>query len=169
MGEWEPGITMSAPADCYTRFRFRVRWSGRYVAGFNESSTFPDPATDTIQWRSGGPRPSIGPEGQGTPFVLSLDHGVSYDLGFEQWVCMVRCYGPATGKGSLLPEYRRPFTIEGYDENGKIQYTYTLSRCWVMEYTASPGADTGANEIQIEHLKLGFESWVRELPGGSEK
>jgi len=157
---------MSASADQYNNFRFRVQWSGRYVAGFTEISALPDTTTGNVQWRSGRPRPSIGPEGQGTPFFISLEHGVSYDLGFEQWVCMVRCYGPATGKGSLLPEYRRPFTIEEYDENGKILYAYQLSGCWVMEYKATPGPDTGANEMRIECLKLGFESWERELPEG---
>jgi phage tail-like protein len=154
---------MSASADRYKAFRFRVRWSGRYVAGFTEISPLPDTTTGT-QWMSGLPRPSIGPEGQGTPFFLSLEHGVSYDLGFEQWVCMVRCYGPATGKGSLLPEYRRPFTIEGYDENGKLLSAYHLTHGWVAEYQATAGPDIDANEIRIGHLKLGFESWVRELP-----
>jgi phage tail-like protein len=155
---------VSAPADRYRNFRFRVQWSGRSVAGFSETSAFPVKTTSAAPWRRGRPRPSIGPEGQGTPFFISLGHGVTFDLGFEQWVSMVRCYGPATGKGSLLREYLRPLTLEGYDENGNVLYAYHLSRCWVAEYRAFPGPDTGADEIRIGHLKLGFESWVREPP-----
>jgi phage tail-like protein len=158
---------MSASVDRYNNFRYRVQWTGRYVAGFMEISDLPDKTSGAGHLRSGRPRPSIGPEGQGTPFFISLERGVSFDLGFEQWVCMVRSFGPATGKGSLLPEYRRPFIIEGYDENGKLMYTYNLSCCWVTEYKATPGPDTGANEMRIEHLKLGFESWGRELPESS--
>jgi phage tail-like protein len=151
---------MSASADRYNNFRFRVQWSGRYVAGFSAISPLPDRTTDN-PWKSGRPRPTIGPEGQGTPFFLSLEDGVSYDLGFEQWVCMVRCYGPATGKGSLLPEYRRPFRIEGYDEDGKLLYTYHLAHGWVADYRATAGPDTDACEVSIGLLKLGFESWER--------
>jgi phage tail-like protein len=155
---------MPASEDRYRNYRFRLQESGRYVAGFAKTSALPDKTTGTVQWRSGRPRPCIGPEGQGTPFFISLEHGASFDRGFEQWVSMVRCYGPATGKGSLLPEYQRPLTLEGYDENGKVLYAYRLSHCWVTEYKAFPGPDTSADEIRIEHLQLGFGGWVRDPP-----
>jgi|GEM_PF-3173897 len=161
--EWEPGIAMSALAEHYSTFRYRLRWSGRYVAGFAGVSGLSD--STAPQWRSGSPRPSVGPEGQGTPFIISLEDGVSYDLGFEQWVCMVRCYGPATGKGSLLPEYRRPFTIEEAGEGGRIVSAYHVDGCWVTEYKAAPGPDTGANEMRIDLLRLGCGSREQVAPG----
>jgi phage tail-like protein len=157
---------MSASNDRYRNFRFRMKWRGRYVAGFAEISALPDKTTSAGHLRSGRPRPSVGPEGQGTPFFISLKDGVSYDLGFEQWVSMVRSFGPATGKGSLLPEYKTPLTIEEYDEQGAVKGEYHLSDCWVAEYRAVPGPDEGSLEIAVEHMKLGFGSWTRDLPEG---
>ena len=152
---------MSPSADQYSNFRFRVKWNNRYVAGFSEISALPQKTESTGYRKRGYPLPALGPEGQGS-FFISLERGTTFDLGFEQWVCMVRCYGPATGKGSLLPEYKRPITIELLGGNGEVGYAYHLSRCWVAEYKATPGPDNRANEIIISHLKLGFEGWKRE-------
>ena len=155
---------MSPSDDLYRNFRFRVRWRGRYVAGFPEVSPLPVRLKGSVQREGGGPPPAIGPEGQRTPFFINLEQGVAFDLGFEQWISMVCCYGPATGKGSLLPEYKQPLTIEVNDGNGEAGYSYHLSRCWVSEYRAIPRPDGGAGEVAIEHLRLGFESWEREPP-----
>ena len=155
---------MSADDNRYTRFRFRVKWSGRYVAGFPEVSPLPVKLIHAGHWPSGYPAPAIGPEGQGTPYFINLERGTSFDLGFEQWISMVRCYGPATGKGSLLPEYIRPITIEVCDENGEPVCAYHLPRCWVTEYRAVPSPDPGSRETAIEHLRLGFDIWERDPP-----
>ena len=150
---------MSPPGDPYRNYRFRIRWSGRSVAGFDEVSPLPQnlKSADTVQ--SGYPPPALGPEGQRTPFFINLERGISFDLGFEQWVSMVRSFGPATGKGSLLVEYKRPVTVEVCDENGEIVSSYHLTHCWVSEYLAIPSPDPGSPEIAIEHLRLGFEKW----------
>nr|WP_321352186.1 phage tail protein [uncultured Methanoregula sp.] len=153
---------MSDSADRYRNFPFLGKWNGRYVAGFSEVSPLPVDLKSTRRRESGGPPPALGPEGQGTPFFINLERGVSFDLGFQQWVNMVRSFGPATGKGSLLPEYKRPFTIEVCDEHGNVVYAYHLSNCWVTGYSAVPSADTSTSEVTIEHLRLGFEQWVRE-------
>ncbi len=153
---------MSASSDSYQDFRFRLRWSGRIVAGFTEISALPDTTTGAAQWKSDRPRPSIGPEGQGTPYFVSLERGISLDLGFEQWISMVRSFGPATGKGSLLVEYKRPVTIEVYDGKGKMVYAYHLTQCWVTEYKAIPDPSATSYKTAIEHLKLGFGSWKRD-------
>ena len=152
---------MSQPVDHYGNFRYRIKVNDRYVAGFSEISSFPQRPEAEGHRRSGYPPHALGPEGQGSSFI-SLERGVTFDRGFGQWVSMVRCYGPATGKGSLLPEYKRPCTIEAYDADGKVEYAYHLSCCWIAEYKATPAPDTGANEITIHHMKIGFESWVRE-------
>jgi phage tail-like protein len=162
--EISASTAMPGPVDRYPDFRYRVLWSSRVVAGFRAAGGLPQKAKGSAPWKGGSPRPSIGPEGQGTPFFISLWQGVSFDLGFGQWVSMVRCYGPATGRGSLCREYLRPLAIEVYDEHGKFLYAYHLSRCWVTEYRAVPGPDTGSDEIVIEHLKLGFERWERDPP-----
>jgi len=155
---------MAPSSDSYRNFRFRVIWNGRYAAGFADASPLPVDLKSSRQRESGGPPPAIGPEGQGTPFFINLDRGITFDLSFEQWITMVRCYGPATGKGSLLVEYKRPLAIEMIDDTGNVVFTYHLSRCWVTEYTAFPKPDAISTEIAVEHLRLGFEAWRRDPP-----
>lgn len=153
---------MSLSNDQYRNFRFRVTLSGRPVAGFMEVSPLPQKLKSNGILKSGSPPPTIGPEGQRTPFFINLDRGISLDLGFEQWISMVRSFGPATGKGSLLPEYKRPLTIEVCNENGEAEYAYHLIHCWVSEYKAIPSPGATSHETAIEHLKLGFDRWERE-------
>lgn len=155
---------MSLEDDLCRKFRFRVKWNGRYVAGFPEASPLPVDMRQAGQRQSGGPHPAIGPEGQCTPYFINLERGIAIDLGFEQWIAMVRSFGPATGKGSLLPEYKRPFTIEACDEKGDVLYSYHLSHCWVDEYRAFPAPDAGSREVAIEHLRLGYDDWNRVPP-----
>lgn len=154
---------LPVPAE-YQTFPFRVKWNGRYVAGFTGASPLPQKLKILDRQRSGYPPHALGPEGQGTCFFISLDEGVTFDHGFGQWLSMVRCYGPATGKGSLLPEYKRPFAIEVCDEAGRVTAEYHLVHGWVDEYRAVPGPDCDSSEIHIEHLRLGFERWERNPP-----
>jgi len=153
---------MSLEDDLCRKFRFRVKWNGRYVAGFPEVSPLPVNIVHASQRESGGPPPAIGPEGQCTPYFINLERGVAVDLGFAQWLAMVRSFGPATGKGSLLPEYKRPFTIEACNENGTVEYSYHLSNCWVDEYRAFPDPDPASVAVAVEHLRLGYDDWKRE-------
>jgi len=155
---------MAVSYDLPGNFRFRLIWNGRYAAGFAEVSPLPVDLKSPPGRENGGPPPAIGPEGQRTPFFINLDRGIITDRGFGQWVSMVRCYGPATGKGSLLPEYKRPIAIEVWDEHGKPASAYYLSHCWVTDYTGIPDTDAGSARITIEHLRLGFDSWKRDPP-----
>jgi hypothetical protein len=77
---------------------------------------------------------------------------------------MVRSFGPATGKGSLLVEYKRPVTIRVCTEDGEAECAYHLTRCWVTEYKATPDPDPGSRTMVIGHLRLGFETWHRDPP-----
>ncbi|MDD1693231.1 MAG: hypothetical protein LUQ71_00755, partial [Methanoregula sp.] len=74
---------MSPSDNLYRNFRFRVKWSGRYVAGFPEVSPLPVNMKSADQLQSGYPPPGIGPEGQRTPYFINLERGTSFDLGFE--------------------------------------------------------------------------------------
>jgi phage tail-like protein len=153
---------MSPPDNATRNFRFRVKWNGRYVAGFPEVSPLPVNMKSADIRQSGYPPPAIGPEGQRTPYFINLERGIAFDLGFEQWINMVRSFGPATGKGSLLPEYKHPLTIEACDDDGNVMYAYHLSHCWVTAYKAVPDPDADSHETAIEHLRLGFDKWERE-------
>lgn len=158
---------MPAPDDLCRNYRYRVKYRGKYVAGFPEASPLPVRMRSADQQQSGFPHPAIGPEGQGTPYFINLDRGTAYDLSFEQWISKVRSFGPATGKGSLLPEYKRPLTIEACDRDGNTEFAYHLTNCWVTEYRAIPDPDAGSDKAAIEHLRLGFENWKREPPEGA--
>lgn len=155
---------MPAPEDLCRMFRFRLKWNGRYVAGFTEVSPLPVKMKCADRVQSGYPPPAIGPEGQCTPYFINLDRGTAFDLSFEQWIVKARSFGPATGKGSLLPEYKRSLTIEACDEVGTVEFTYHLANCWVTEYRAIPDPDAGSDRTVIEHLRFGFGHWVREPP-----
>lgn len=155
---------MSLADDLCRKFQFRVKWNGRYVAGFPEASPLPVDLMQAGQRESGGLPPAIGPEGQHTPYFINLERGIILDLGFAQWIAMVRSFGPATGKGSLLPEYKRPFTIEVCDENGNAGFSYHLTNCWVDEYRAFPDPDPDSAEVAVEHLRLGFDTWKQKPP-----
>ena len=155
--------TMPPPAGLYGNYRFTVIWSGRSVAGFEEVSPLPQRLLSADRLESGFPPPALGPEGQRTPYFINLDRGISLDPGFGQWISMVRCYGPSTGKGSLLVEYKRPLTIQVNDATGE-EYAYHLTHCWVTEYKAIPDPDPDSRKIAIEHLRLGFDGWERDPP-----
>jgi len=155
---------MSVSDDASGNFRFRLKWCGRYAAGFPEVFPLPVRLKSADRLQSGYPPPAIGPEGQRTPYFINLERGIAFDLGFEQWISMVRSYGPATGKGSLLPEYKHSLIIEVYDKSGEIEYAYHLSNCWVTEYNAVPNPDASSYETNIEHLRLGFDKWERDPP-----
>jgi hypothetical protein len=77
---------------------------------------------------------------------------------------MVRSFGPATGKDSLLRECLLPLTIEVCNETGEVAYAYHLFRCRVAEYRAIANPDASASEIAIGHLEHGFENWERDPP-----
>jgi len=94
------------------------------------------------------------------PFFINLMHGTSAALGFTQWLTMLRNFGPAMGKASLLWECLRLLAIEVQDEIGKVLCVYPHSRCRLAEYRAVSGADA----IGIGHLYLGFGSWMRDPP-----
>lgn len=158
------GSALSSSENTCRNFRFRVIYRGRVVAAFPEVSPLPVKLRHPAQRESGGPPPAIGPEGQGTPYFINLERGIAFDRGFEQWVTTVRCYGPATGRGSLLPEYKQPITIAVYNGNGDIETVYHLARCWVTGYTAIPDPDPESRDIAVERLRLGFEHWEREPP-----
>jgi phage tail-like protein len=163
MAEGKPGIVMPVLAGPCRDLRFGILWNGRCAAGFAEVSPLPVDLKVAPRRESGGPPPAIGPEGQGTPYFINFDQGIATDRGFTQWISMVRCYGPATGKGSLLPEYKRPLAIEVHDGNGELLCTYHLENCWVTEYRAVPDP-AGSSAMVIEHLRLGFVSWTKDPP-----
>lgn len=75
---------------------------------------------------------------------------------------MVRCYCPATGRGSLLPEYRRPKSIGVCDENGEAAFVLCLSSCRVTEQREITDPDANAAEIIFGQLRLVFDRWERE-------
>jgi phage tail-like protein len=117
----------------YDRFRFRVRWEDRHVAGFNRLA-LPEPQN-------------------GTKFdAVTLDEGLTNDSDFANWAA----------QASKPDGERRDLRIDVYDEAGVLVAVYKLLRTWVSEYQALPELDANANEVAIETLKIENEGYKRD-------
>jgi len=149
--------------DPYKNFRFRVKWDGNYVAGISKVSGLTRTA-EVVKHRMGGD-PSVVPlsPGQSTYAAITLEHGVTHDVSFEQWANKVWNYHNSTGTDPdvSLKDFRKDITIELYNEAGQKVIAYNVYRCWVSEFQAMPELD-GGNAIAIETLKLENEGWERD-------
>src|SRR3954465_4456447 len=83
--------------DPYKKFKFRVKWDGRYVAGVSKVSALKR-TTEVIQHREGGDlsstRLSPGPP-KFEP--VTLERGVTHDSAFEAWANQVWTLGAGLG------------------------------------------------------------------------
>jgi phage tail-like protein len=129
----DPRMTESTASarrvDPYKDYRFRVKWDGRYVAGFSKVSALKR-TTEVVKHRKGGnPGHRHKSPGRSGFEAITLKHGITRDTGFGEWASKA-C--------------RRDLVIECYDETGRLAMTYKVSRSWVSEYTALPELDAGA-------------------------
>ncbi len=91
---------------------------------------------------------------------ITLEHGVTYDIAFQQWANQVWELGnPAqAGQQDALPDSRKDLIIEMYDETGQEVGTYTVYGCWVSEITSRP-VDGAGNAVAIQSITLQHEGW----------
>src|ERR1700733_9600532 len=83
--------------DPYKNFKFRVKWDGSqaYVAGISKVSALKR-TTEVVEHRCGGdPRTSHKSPGRNKYDAITLERGVTHDLGFEQWANKVWDYSNA--------------------------------------------------------------------------
>jgi phage tail-like protein len=148
--------------DPYKNFKFRVKWDGRYVAGVSKVSALKR-TTEVIEHREGGD-PSTSRKSPGrTKFEpITLERGVTHDLEFERWAAKVWALGAGLGAEVSLADFRKPITIDFFNEAGQLALSYHVFRAWVSEYQALPELDANANAIAIQTLKLEHEGWARD-------
>ena len=151
------------PYDPYKTFKFRLKWDGKYVAGFSKVSDLTK-TTEVVTHRGGGP-PSMEhtPPGQVDFSPITLERGVTHDEEFELWANKVWTYGGSPGKEVSLKDFRKDVIIELYNEAGQKVLGYRVYRCWVSEFTALPGLDANESAIAIQSMRLECEGWERDL------
>ncbi len=154
--------TNSDRFDPYKNFKFRVKWDGRYVAGVSKVGSLKR-TTEVVKHRVGGdPSTSRKSPGQTEFEAVTLERGVTHDKDFEQWANKVWNLGSGLGAEVSLADFRKPITIEMYNEAGQLVLAYNLYRCWVSEFQAMPELDASGNAVAIQTLKLENEGWERD-------
>ena len=148
--------------DPYKNFKFRIKWDGQYVAGLSKMSALKR-TTEPIKHREGGdPSSSRKSPGRTEYEPITLERGVTHDLEFEKWATKVWNFGAGLGSEVSLANFRKPITIEVFNEAGQLAIAYNVYRCWVSEYQALPDFDANANAIAIQHIKIENEGWERD-------
>ena len=148
--------------DPYKNFKFRIKWENRYVAGVSKVSALKR-STEVIEHREGGDQSMSRKSPGRTKYEpITLERGVTHDLEFEDWAYKVWNYGEGLGSEVSLKDFRKPITLEVYNEAGQKVIAYQIFRCWVSEYQALPDFDANANAIAIQTMKLENEGWERD-------
>jgi len=149
----------------YRNFKFRLLWDGSYVAGVSKCSALTR-STPVIAHRAGGdpttPRRMPGPSAHE---AITLERGVTYDVGFEQWANKVWDYHTGTvddQQSVSLKDFRKDLTLEVYNDAGQKVIAYTIHRCWPSEFIALPETDANGAAVAIQMLKLENEGWERD-------
>jgi phage tail-like protein len=148
--------------DPYKNFKFRLKWDGKYVAGVSKVGPLKR-TVEVAKWRSGGdpstPRKS---PGKAEYEAIMFEQGLTHDKTFEQWANKVWMVNAGMGAEISLKDFRKDVTLEIYNEAGQLALAYTIFRCWVSEFTASPELDANANAIAIRSMKVENEGWLRD-------
>jgi phage tail-like protein len=140
--------------ECYAAYAFRIRFSGRPVAGFSRVSALQRTST-VLSFRDGSDpqheRKAPGP----TSFApVTFEAGVTCDAEFDRWAGLLQV------PTSPPPGPHRDLTLELYDEDGTLASAWQLHRCWVSEFQAQPTLDADGNAIAITTLRVEHEGWT---------
>lgn len=149
--------------DPYKKFKFRVKWDGRYVPGVSRISALTR-STEVVAHREGGD-PSVSRKSPGlTTFApITLERGVTHDTTFEEWADKIHRVGAAAGSEVSLADFRKDVIIDFFNEAGQKVLSYKVHRCWVSDYQALPDLEASANAVAIEQITLQNEGWERDL------
>jgi phage tail-like protein len=157
------GLTVNQRFDPYKKFKFRVKWDGRYIAGITKITALRR-ITEVVSHREGG-EPSTTRKSPGlTGFEpIYLERGITHDPEFEQWANKTWKLSVGHGGEVALQDFRKDVVIELYNESGQIVMAFKVMRCWVSEYQALPELNAEATALAIQYLKLENEGWERDL------
>jgi len=151
--------------DPYKNFKFRLRFgtSTSYVSGISKMSPLKR-TTEVVEHREGGD-PSTKHKSPGLTKYESctMERGVTHDTDFEVWASKVWNFTGTFGAESSLADFRQDVTVDVFNEAGQKVKSYVLYRCWVSEYQALSDLDANANAVLIEHIKIEYEGFARDL------
>jgi phage tail-like protein len=154
--------------DPYKNFKFRMKWEGRYVAGFSKATALKRTA-EVVRRREGGDTPSSRKSRGRSEFdPITLERGVTHDTEFERWANTVWDVGSALG-AQVSEGFRKDVIIEIYNEAGQLVLSYRVFRSWVSEFQATADLDANANAVEIQHIKLENEGCERDPHVRSEE
>lgn len=149
--------------DPYKKFKFRVKWDGRYVAGISKVTALKR-TTEVISHREGGdPSSSRKSPGRTEYEPITLERGVTHDTEFEKWANKVWHWGANLGAEVSLQDFRKDIILEMYNEAGQPVIAYKIHRCWVSEFESLPELDANVDEIAIQMLTIEHEGWERDV------
>jgi phage tail-like protein len=148
--------------DPYKKFKFRVKWDGRYVPGISRISGLRR-TTDVVEHREGAEPSAVHRSpGRSSYAPIVLERGVTHDTAFEDWANQVWRLGAAVGQESALASFRKDVRIEVLNEAGQLVIAYTVYRCWVSVYQPLPDLDARASVTLLESITLEHEGWERD-------
>lgn len=152
--------------DPYKKFKFRVKWDGRYVAGIDSVSSLKR-TTEVVVHREGGyPSSQHRSPGQTTYEPIVLMRGRTHDAEFEQWANKTWNFGSGLGAEVSLHDFRKDIIIELYNEAGQLAMAFKVYRCWPSEYVALSDLDANESSTVFESLTLQNEGWERDYEVG---
>lgn len=96
--------------DPYRNFKFRLVWKGNVVAGVAKVS-----ALKTRGAITGGAKPL--PQAAFEP--ITFERGVTHDESFVTWARQFSAPGRIGGVEGVIPQFKRNFFLEMYDEGGR--------------------------------------------------
>ena len=159
-GDFMPQFTVNPTrVDPYKKFKFRVKWDNKVVAGVSKMSPLKR-TTDVIVHREGGDS-NVERKSPGKTHYepIILERGITHDPEFEAWANLA--FNRGTNSMSLK-NFRKDLVIELLNEAGVTVIAYKVYRCWVSEYVALPELDAGANAVAIQTIKIENEGWERD-------
>lgn len=152
----------------YKNFKFQILWDGKVVAGVNKISAL-KMTTEVVKWRSGTDPASMHKSiGQTDWAPITLEQGLTHDMGFQDWAAKIWSYPNSAKLGGevSLADFRKDITINLMNVAGQIVRTWVVYKCWPSEYTGMPDLDASANAVAIETMTLQCEGW--ELTNNKE-
>src|SRR5262249_28209414 len=103
----------TAHLDPYRNFRSKMKWDGNDVGSFTKVSGLTHP-TQPVKHREGGDAAVRLAPGQTEFMPITLERGITHDVGFEQWANKVWDFRPSdTGRPvESLQDFHRDIAIE---------------------------------------------------------
>lgn len=144
----------------YLNFKFRVKWDNRYVAGVSKVSGIKR-TTEIVPQSTGGDSRIHKAPGRTSFGDVTLERGLSHDWEFQRWATMVWNYEGGMGAQSSLANFKRPLTLELYNEAGQLVIAWNFFECWAAEIELGDW-DANGNAVAIEKLKFATEGFVRD-------